>query len=215
MSEPVIQDVSKFVHPITCEKCGKTRETTYPYSECNCESKPVVDTSGNTDIKIKSNEPFVVKLPKTLLKIGAVEPYTIDPAETDLKDPLFNLIWEAIKQWDLQRRQGEGYAGATGTDVMTVLSAIRPFIASQVAEIKELRELLEQPRKIDNVKFCKCGNVFFFDEDYDSCGSDSGCCCPDCGDEQFKAIADLKAENERLKLELDNAQDDIASLERN
>jgi hypothetical protein len=39
-TEPVMQDVSKFIHPITCEKCGKTRETTYPYSECNCESKP-------------------------------------------------------------------------------------------------------------------------------------------------------------------------------
>ena len=51
-----------------------------------------------------------------------------DPTSVDLTDPLFNAVWEAIKGWDLERKTGEGYAGATGTDVMTILNVVRPFI---------------------------------------------------------------------------------------
>lgn len=37
----------------------------------------------------------------------------------------FEAIWQAIKGWDIQRTPGAGYAGATGTDVMTILNALR------------------------------------------------------------------------------------------
>lgn len=38
--------------------------------------------------------------------------------------PLFESIWRAIKDWDLQRSHGLGYASATGTDVQTIIDAI-------------------------------------------------------------------------------------------
>jgi len=36
----------------------------------------------------------------------------------------FNAVWKAIKKWDIQRTPGEGYAGATGDDVCTILEAL-------------------------------------------------------------------------------------------
>jgi hypothetical protein len=38
--------------------------------------------------------------------------------------PLFEPIWQAIKQWDIQRRPGDGYAGANGTDAQVIIDAI-------------------------------------------------------------------------------------------
>ena len=60
-----------------------------------------------------------------------------EPTGKDLIDPLFNAVWDAIKGWDLEREQGAGYAGATGTDVMTILNAVRPSITQAVAEERE------------------------------------------------------------------------------
>lgn len=48
-----------------------------------------------------------------------------EPTEEDLASPEFEAVWQAIKGWDLQREAGLGYAGATGTDVMTILNALR------------------------------------------------------------------------------------------
>ena len=50
---------------------------------------------------------------------------TTEPTSQDLISPEFNAIWEAIKKWDIQRVYGEGYAGATGTDVMIILNALK------------------------------------------------------------------------------------------
>ena len=36
----------------------------------------------------------------------------------------FDAVWNAIKGWDIQRTPGQGYAGATGTDVATILDAL-------------------------------------------------------------------------------------------
>lgn len=36
-----------------------------------------------------------------------------------------------------------------------------------------------------------CGFVFIEDNDYDTLGSDSGICCPDCGSEQFTTVAQI------------------------
>jgi hypothetical protein len=49
----------------------------------------------------------------------------VEPSDSDLKNPEFNAIWNVIKHWDIQRKQGAGYAGATGTDVMSILTSLR------------------------------------------------------------------------------------------
>lgn len=50
------------------------------------------------------------------------EHFDLRPVNTD--HPLFEPIWQAIKGWDIQRKKGAGYAGATGTDVQIILDAI-------------------------------------------------------------------------------------------
>jgi hypothetical protein len=47
-----------------------------------------------------------------------------DPTPEMLKDPRFEVIWQAIKGWDLERTRGAGYAGATGNDVRRILDAL-------------------------------------------------------------------------------------------
>lgn len=47
-----------------------------------------------------------------------------DPSEAELRDPIFNAVWNAIKEWDICRDQSHLYAGATGTDVCIILDAI-------------------------------------------------------------------------------------------
>lgn len=52
-----------------------------------------------------------------------------NPSEDDLKDPAFECIWAAIKQWDLSRSletcRNRVYAGATVHDVMHILLKLR------------------------------------------------------------------------------------------
>ncbi len=53
-----------------------------------------------------------------------------DPTDTDLNDPDFEAVWNAIKEWDLSRfretKDGHRlYAGATGNDVMHILLALK------------------------------------------------------------------------------------------
>lgn len=61
-----------------------------------------------------------------------------DPTPADLDDPFFEVIWQAIKGWDLAREQGQLYSGATGNDVMHVLNALRPHLDAQAARIHAL-----------------------------------------------------------------------------
>lgn len=54
------------------------------------------------------------------------------PTEEDIYSPEFDAIWQVIKNWDISRGDEEDsskrlYASATGTDVMTILNAIRPI----------------------------------------------------------------------------------------
>lgn len=51
-----------------------------------------------------------------------------EPTKEDLESPVFEAIWQVIKGWDIQRELQVGYAGATGTDVKTILNAIQPFL---------------------------------------------------------------------------------------
>ncbi len=48
-----------------------------------------------------------------------------NPTDADLCDPEFQRVWQAIKGWDIKRNAHEGYAYADGSDVMTILNAIR------------------------------------------------------------------------------------------
>lgn len=54
---------------------------------------------------------------------------TTNPTEEDIYSPEFEAVWNAIKDWDLwHEAEGDipaGYGGATGKDVMTILSAVR------------------------------------------------------------------------------------------
>jgi hypothetical protein len=36
----------------------------------------------------------------------------------------YDAVWEAIKDWDIERKPGDGYAHATGTDVTIILEAL-------------------------------------------------------------------------------------------
>lgn len=48
-----------------------------------------------------------------------------DPSEADLASPEFSAVWKAIRRWDIERSPSAGRAHATGTDVMTILRALR------------------------------------------------------------------------------------------
>ncbi len=49
-----------------------------------------------------------------------------NPTEEDLKDPVFNAVWEATKSWDLNAPEYyEGYCGMNGSHVMIILDAVR------------------------------------------------------------------------------------------
>jgi len=57
-------------------------------------------------------------------------------------------------------------------------------------------------RTIENTEVCPCGNVFFDDDDYDTLGSESGVCCPSCGNEKFQTVKERLDQAEASKVEL-------------
>jgi hypothetical protein len=49
-----------------------------------------------------------------------------DPTPEELKDPLFNRIWQVIKSWDINvPEEYGGYCGATGNHACAILDAIK------------------------------------------------------------------------------------------
>jgi hypothetical protein len=49
-----------------------------------------------------------------------------DPRPEELTDPMFERIWQAIKDWDINvPSEYGGYTGATGNHVCAILDAIR------------------------------------------------------------------------------------------
>ena len=56
-----------------------------------------------------------------------------NPTEADQADPVFEAIWQAIKRWDVSRGGGALYSGATGSDVMHILQAVRVSAAERPA----------------------------------------------------------------------------------
>jgi hypothetical protein len=53
-----------------------------------------------------------------------------DPTEAELKDPLWNEIWQAIKSWDINvPEEYGGYTGATGNHVCVIYDILRAALA--------------------------------------------------------------------------------------
>lgn len=49
-----------------------------------------------------------------------------NPSDKDLKDPVFNAIWDVIKKWDVNvPSHYAGYCGANGSHVMLILDEVR------------------------------------------------------------------------------------------
>ncbi len=61
----------------------------------------------------------------------------------------------------------------------------------------------EERMTVETVDICTCGIVMHQADadDYDTLGSISGTCCPDCGNEKFQTVAELQAELDKLKEE--------------
>jgi predicted nucleic acid-binding Zn-ribbon protein len=55
---------------------------------------------------------------------------------------------------------------------------------------------------IENTEVCPCGNIFFEADDYDTIGSQSGICCPACGNEKFQTVKDRLDRLEAINAEL-------------
>ena len=47
-----------------------------------------------------------------------------DPRPEELELPEFEKVWQAIKGWDIEDTPGDGYHGATGTNVIAILDAL-------------------------------------------------------------------------------------------
>ena len=41
-----------------------------------------------------------------------------------LEQPDFNAVWQCIRGWDIERKPGDGYCGATGSHVRAILDAL-------------------------------------------------------------------------------------------
>ncbi len=48
-----------------------------------------------------------------------------DPTPDTLKTPEFEAVWRCIKKWDIERKPGDGYCGATGNHVRAILDALK------------------------------------------------------------------------------------------
>ena len=67
-----------------------------------------------------------------------------EPTEQDLASPEFNVVWKIIKNWDIGKhymsekygvlttKEGMLYSSGTGTDVMIILNALRPFLRQEI-----------------------------------------------------------------------------------
>lgn len=61
----------------------------------------------------------------------------MEPTQKDLESPAFNAIWNAIKNWDIDRGENGpdkrcNYSGATGTDVMAILKELGKIIVHKM-----------------------------------------------------------------------------------
>ena len=56
-----------------------------------------------------------------------------NPTEEDLKDPVFEAIWQTIKSWDINVPEFyDGYCGANGSHAKLILDAIRARVIAEI-----------------------------------------------------------------------------------
>lgn len=61
----------------------------------------------------------------TLDEIGKEEPMP-NPTEEELNDPMFQMLWQTIRMWDINAPEYyRGYMGANGSHVVVILRAMR------------------------------------------------------------------------------------------
>lgn len=67
----------------------------------------------------------------------------------------------------------------------------------------------EERMTVETVNICTCGIVMhqLNPDDYDSGGSDSGTCCPDCGNEKFQTVKQLQAKLDSINKALEPVKD--------
>jgi hypothetical protein len=81
----------------------------------------------------------------------ALEVSTPPAGKAALDSLEFTAIWEAIKGWDLERTPGEGYSGATGTDVRAIQNSLARFRGTE--EIAEPTEEEIDDHLFDEIRF--------------------------------------------------------------
>ncbi len=76
--------------------------------------------------KFKKIKPYSEKY------LSEIQKENNEPTKEDLESKEFNAVWEAIKKWDIgklypdeAKKTGRMYSSATGTDVMTILNALK------------------------------------------------------------------------------------------
>jgi hypothetical protein len=77
-----------------------------------------------------------------------------DPTPEHFADPRFDLIWNAIKKWDINR--GDGAEGATGNHVRAILDALAGEAGSKTAAIEKL--LISPQEQIDWRTACRAAS---------------------------------------------------------
>lgn len=71
--------------------------------------------------------------------------------------------------------------------------------ADLVAELEDYKEA--------EIRICACGRIMRCEDDYDMLLSDSGLCCPICGNEEFQTIEQLLADNKLMNDRLSELAD--------
>ena len=78
----------------------------------------------------------------TKFKSGNREKIIIEltkPTEDDLKDELFNGIWEVIQNWDIEvPRSNDGRTAASGAHAKIIFDAVKKILKKQ-----KIREILK------------------------------------------------------------------------
>ena len=65
---------------------------------------------------------------------GKDRQYYRSPTKEELESPLFEAIWRVIRLWDIERGDGEGYAGANGNDVVAIMDSLMEMADQKVLE---------------------------------------------------------------------------------
>lgn len=108
---------------------------------------------------------------------GEADPTIDNPTEAVEHDnPFFEPIWNAIKTWDLERSPGELYANATGTDVQTILDAIKPVLAqAKEAWTREVQSLIVADKEVRFSHTAVNGDMHMFIDNFHN-----PTVCPEC-----------------------------------